>query len=90
LFTTLARALKIPTREVTGLMYDKKGSRSFAPHSWNEVLLGSTWVAVDPSFNRFGINPTYISFGSGAEGRNNFLRTIGKLSFRVVEVTYRT
>ncbi len=88
LFTTLARAAGIPTREVAGLVYSDDTSQSFSPHSWNEVLIAGRWLSIDPTFNKQKLNPTYISFGVGRDGLHNLIRAIGKISLRVVQISY--
>ncbi|MEI6306580.1 MAG: transglutaminase-like domain-containing protein, partial [Deltaproteobacteria bacterium] len=48
LYTALARAAGIPTRFVSGLVYqDGKG---FLYHSWAESLTSGAWTAVDPTY----------------------------------------
>lgn len=88
LFTTLARAAGIPTREVAGLVYDNEERQSFAPHSWNEVLVAGRWLSIDPTFNKQQLNPTYISFGVGADGLQNLIHAIGKISLKVLQISY--
>jgi hypothetical protein len=90
LFTTLARSAGIPTREVTGLLYMGDDQKAFGPHAWNEVVLDGHWVPVDASANEVEIDPTHISYGSGLrDGVTGFLSTLGKLSFKLVEVKRR-
>ncbi len=90
LFTTLARAAGIPAREVSGLIYLGDDQKAFGPHAWNEVVLDGCWVPVDTAWNETEVNPTHISFGGGRSDDLNwqtgFLKTFGKLSFKVVEV----
>ena len=88
LLTSLGRSIGLPTREVTGLVYSGDQAKTFSPHTWNEVLLDGKWVSVDSTFNRFNVNPTYISFGSGEKGMTNFTRSIGQFKFKVVDVGY--
>jgi hypothetical protein len=90
LFTTLARASGIPTREVTGLLYMGDDQKAFGPHAWNEVVLDGLWVPVDASADQVEVDPTHISFGSGLrDGVTGFLLSLGKLSFKLVEVKRR-
>lgn len=84
LFTTLARAAGIPAREVTGLMYIGDDQKALGGHAWNEVVLNGRWVPVDASLGETEINATHLSFGKDAQ--RHVLNTLGKLSFRVVEV----
>jgi len=60
-YAALARAAGIPCRMVVGLVYHRG---EFCFHAWNEVHAGGRWVPLDATFNRFGLPPLYISFGS--------------------------
>jgi hypothetical protein len=84
LLATLARSVGIPTREVTGLLYVDGTSPAFYAHSWNEMLINGRWIGVDPTYNRFGLNPTYIPFGSGEAGIAKAMRALGALQFKVL------
>jgi transglutaminase-like putative cysteine protease len=86
LFTTLARAAGIPSREVYGLMYVGDDQKTFGGHAWNEVVLDGHWVPIDASLGETEINATHISFGEDTRASANLLGTLGRLSFRVVEV----
>jgi hypothetical protein len=86
LFTTLARAAGIPAREVSGLMYMGDDQKAFGGHAWNEVVLNGEWVPVDAAFNQAEVDATHISFGSDSAAGGSMLKTLGKLSFRVLEV----
>jgi hypothetical protein len=86
LFNTLARACGIPAREVGGLMYMGDEVKAFGGHAWNEVVLDGHWVPVDASLAEAEVNATHISFGPERDSAGNLLRSLGKLSFRLVEV----
>ena len=87
LFTTLARAAGIPAREVTGVLYMGDDQKAFGPHAWNEVVVDGHWLPVDASADEVEVDPTHVSFGSGLnEGVAGFLSTLGKLSFKLVDV----
>ena len=86
LFNTLARAAGIPARELGGLLYMGDGVKAFGGHAWNEVVLDGYWVPVDASLNESEINATHVSFGGERESVRNLLDSLGKLSFRLVEV----
>lgn len=88
LLTTLSRAIGLPSREVAGLIYTGDKTKTFAAHSWNEVFLDGRWISVDPTFNRFHVNPAYIPFGTGEKGIVNLTRALGQLSFKVVDISY--
>ena len=59
LLTTMARALGLPARTVTGLAYDADRAR-FALHSWNEVAVAGQWRAVDPTWDQVRLDATHI------------------------------
>lgn len=69
LFTTLARALGIPAREVSGLAYMGDREQAFGGHAWNEVLVDGRWVPVDPTWGEVELDATHIrqaTEGTGA------------------------
>src|SRR5207249_1012427 len=43
LFTCLARAAGLPSREVSGFVYMGDAVKAFGGHAWNEVLLDGFW-----------------------------------------------
>jgi hypothetical protein len=86
LFNTLARAAGIPAREVSGLLYIGDDQKSFGGHAWNEVVLGGVWVPIDASMRQTEVDATHVSFGSQERAAKNLLTTLGKLSFRLIEV----
>jgi hypothetical protein len=88
LFTNLARAAGIPTREVSGLLYVGDDYKAFGGHAWNEVVLDGVWVPVDASLNEAFTNATHLSFGSEQRAIANLLNSLGKLSFQLVEVKH--
>ncbi len=57
LFNAFSRASKIPSREVSGYIFD--GQR-FTMHAWNEVRLGDRWVPVDATRNMIGVPANYF------------------------------
>jgi transglutaminase-like putative cysteine protease len=86
LVTNLARAAGVPAREVSGLLYIGDDQKAFGGHAWNEVVLDRLWVPVDASLRETEIDATHISFGTEFKAAKNLLNTLGKLSFKVVEV----
>ena len=59
LFVTLARALGIPAREVSGIYYaDELGG--FGGHAWAEVALNGKWVPVDPAWSQSWTDAAHI------------------------------
>jgi len=81
-----ARAAGIPAREVSGLLYVGDDQKAFGGHAWNEVVLGGVWVPVDASLRQTEVDATHVSFGTDFKAAKNLLTTLGKLSFKVVEV----
>jgi hypothetical protein len=86
LVTTLARAAGVPAREVSGLLYIGDDQKAFGGHAWNEVVLNGVWVPVDAVLRQTEVDATHVSFGTEYKAAKNLLTTLGKLSFKVVEV----
>jgi hypothetical protein len=86
LFTCLARANGLPSREVSGFVYIGDSVKAFGGHAWNEVLLDGYWVPIDATVNETEINATHICLGTDKESSGNLLKTFGKLSFKLVSV----
>jgi hypothetical protein len=88
LYTALARAAGIPTRFVSGLVYQE--GKGFLYHSWTESLLGDAWVAVDPTYNQLPADPTHIKFfeGSGQEDMAPIIAIVGKIRIALQEAKY--
>jgi hypothetical protein len=81
LFTALARAVGIPTRIATGLLYV---DGTFHYHAWPEVRLRD-WVAVDPTFGQFPADAAHLRFVRGALTRQGeLLRLVGNLRIEVL------
>ena len=62
LFASLARALDIPCREISGLVYMGDWCQGFGLHAWNEVFCNGRWKAVDATNGTTNIQPVYIRF----------------------------
>jgi hypothetical protein len=86
LFNTLARAAGVPAREISGLLYLGDDQKSFGGHAWNEVVLGGVWVPIDASMGQTEVDATHVSFGTQSRAARSLLASLGKLSFRLVEV----
>ena len=88
LYTALARAAGIPTRFVSGLVYQE--GKGFLYHSWTESLLGGAWVAVDPTYNQLPADPTHIKFfeGSSLDDMAPIIAIIGRIRITVQEAKY--
>lgn len=86
LVTNLARASGVPAREVAGLLYVGDDQKAFGGHAWNEVVLNGVWVPIDATMRQTEVDATHISFGTEFKAAKNLLNSLGKLSFKVVEV----
>jgi hypothetical protein len=86
LFAALARAVGIPTRIASGIVYmppDGSGGGAFYYHAWDEVWLGE-WVAVDPTFGQFPADATHVKLVEG--GPENDLALTGMIGEIAIEV----
>src|ERR1035437_9828572 len=82
LYVALVRALGIPARVATGLLYV---NGKFYYHAWAEVWLGE-WVAVDPTFGQFPADAAHLRFVVGGLSRRaELLQLMGNLKIKVVE-----
>jgi hypothetical protein len=86
MFNNLARAAGVPAREVSGLLYVGDEMKAFGGHAWNEVVLGGVWVPIDASMGETEVNATHVCFGTEHKATKNLLQSLGKLSFRLVEL----
>ena len=88
LYTALARASGIPTRFVSGLVYqDGKG---FLYHSWAESFVSGRWMSVDPTYAQTPADPTHIKFFEGhlPEDMAPVIAIIGRIKISVLEMKY--
>jgi transglutaminase-like putative cysteine protease len=66
LFVALARASRIPAREVVGLAATEiDGASAFGFHAWAEVELDGHWVQVDPTWNEPAADATHVMLHEG-------------------------
>ena len=88
LYTALARAAGIPTRFVSGLVY--QNGKGFLYHSWAESLLGDRWVAVDPTYNQLPADSTHLKFFEGhtQEDLAPIIAIIGRIKIAVQDAKY--
>ncbi len=89
LYLALARAAKLPSRSLTGLLLTEEG---FGLHAWAESWMGR-WVPVDPAWDRVGTGPVYLSLGPDLDddgiARSSGLRaaaTFGNISIDILEL----
>jgi transglutaminase-like putative cysteine protease len=82
LYVALARALGLPARTATGLVYVRG---RFYYHAWPEVWLGQ-WVAVDPTFGQFPADAAHLRFVvGGLADQVQLVRLIGRVELEVVD-----
>jgi len=88
LFIGLARALGIPSRICTGIVYHKD---AFYYHFWPEVYVGR-WVSMDPTLGQIQADASHIQLSSTqVETESNIelgegvIRTLNKLSIERIE-----
>ena len=89
LFSTLARSLGIPSREVTGLLYLGDDVQAFGGHAWNEVALDGYWHPVDPTWGETEINATHILLGPRTGDSASADSLFGGYSFKLLDVALR-
>lgn len=77
LTAALCRAVRIPTRYITGYAY-ANSINAFGPHAWIEVYIDETgWRSMDPTWGQFEfIDPTHIGICDAIyiEGNSNSLK----------------
>ena len=59
LLTAMARAVGVPSRVVTGYLYE---DGAFWAHAWTEVWIGGTWYAIDSTVDGGLVSPGHIRF----------------------------
>lgn len=96
LLAALGRAVGIPTRIVTGIVYTDEfaGQENvFVGHMWAQYWIAGEWVDLDAAFDQTDVDPTHIALGISAAGDSGLAdlvasgwMSLGKLVLRVVEV----
>jgi hypothetical protein len=87
LYVALARAVGLPARDVSGVMYTAD-DHGFYYHQWAEVYVGK-WIAVDPTFDQEQADATHIQLVSGdLASQARLISLIGTLGIEVLEVHY--
>lgn len=89
LYCALARALGIPSRMCTGLVYARDG---FYLHSWAESWLGEDngWVPLDPTRSGLPVDATHVTLViGGVDSVWSIMRIVGQLEIEVLEVGLR-
>ena len=81
LLTAMARALGIPARVVTGIVYAERmggATRVFVPHAWTQAWINNRWVSFDSAQRRF--DSTHIALGTGNGEPWRFFSAINALT----------
>jgi len=88
LLCALARAVGIPSKFVTGVVYLNDG---YYYHAWNELYVGR-WVSCDPTWGEVTSNAGHLALASGSLTRESFaktnldaVRSMGVLTLEVLE-----
>ena len=88
LLTTLARAVGLPARTVTGLAYAEAEGPGFYLHAWTEIAIDGTWHPVDPTFGQIRIGPAHIRFPDSDSAYLLAYAAIPEMRFSVAGATY--
>ena len=87
LYASLARAAGIPTRFVSGVVYQGEG---FLYHSWAESYLNNGWVPLDPTFGEFPANLSHVKLveGDSLDEMGALAGVMGRVRATVLEKKY--
>lgn len=80
LLAALARAVGIPARIETGLVYL---NGRFFYHAWNLLYLGR-WITADAVYNQLPADATHIRLATGIQQQVDLISTIGGLEITVL------
>ncbi len=84
LYAALARASGIPTKTVSGTIYNEG---RFYYHAWNEVFVGE-WVALDPTFGQLPADATHIKFIEGDLTKSSrIINLVGKINLKILDAS---
>ena len=89
LYAVLGRAVGLPTRTVTGLVYrpgTAEGPGAFVLHAWNEVVVDNAWRSVDPTWGQTQADATHLPLPP--ETMLDAIAHLPKLRLRVVDAQY--
>ncbi|UCE18332.1 MAG: tetratricopeptide repeat protein [Gemmatimonadota bacterium] len=84
LYTAMARAAGVPTRECQGIVYGSDGK--FYRHAWIESWVGE-WVTMDPTWNELIADATHLKFGEMYESTP---KSITPVDIRVLDYAFET
>ncbi len=82
LMTALLRAVGIPSRIATGLMYNNE---RFYYHAWNEAYTNG-WITMDAVFKQMPVDATHIKLITGGIEKQVLIAgTINSLKFKILD-----
>jgi len=85
LFVALCRAVGLPAREVSGLVYSGPAERVFAMHRWAQVYVGE-WVDVDPTLNQLPADATHIELDTEGDRWSELFGAFDTIRIEVLSV----
>ncbi len=86
LFSALAQRAGFDARLVTGLAWAGDELGGFAPHAWNEVRIGNTWLSVDPTWDQVGADAARLRFPDDPGGQLDLQLALKRSSIEIIEV----
>jgi transglutaminase-like putative cysteine protease len=87
LAATLLRASGIPTKVISGLIYDQQ---AMYYHAWNECWDGKRWVLIDSTRPRTDQNALRIKLGQGNVEEAFLFTVLTRAKVEVLNVKYRS
>ena len=84
LFVALARALDIPAREVSGVMYMGEGQPAFGWHAWAEIHDGHQWISIDPTWDQSYVDATHLALSENTDDWS-WVNAVGQMKFHVLK-----
>ena len=87
LYAAFARAVKIPTRVVNGVVYSAN-HQGFLYHTWAESMIDGHWLAVDPTLQQIPVDPTHIKLIEGERTRDllPLVDLIGHMQIEIIDI----
>ncbi len=82
LFVALARAVGLPAREVTGLIYCNDGGPAFGWHAWAQVHDGTRWRGIDPAWDLTDLTAGHLLMSTDSDDWS-VGNSIGRLKIKV-------
>jgi hypothetical protein len=90
LFTALARAAGVPTRQLGGIIYVETPAPTFGWHAWAEIHDGKGWISVDPTWRQLRVDPTHVQFSLFGDDLDKndmaWIQALGSLKIDVKKV----